>query len=110
MERVKEELRYVKKVKQEIINDYLWQDSYKGVKKMEEKILNILEEVNEDILTYDGNNMIAEGIIDSLEIVEVITYLEEEFNIEINAENVIAANFANKDSIIEMVREIMGCN
>ena len=77
---------------------------------MEEKILSILEEVNDEILTYCGNNMIEDGIIDSLEIVEVITYLEEEFKIEISAENVVAANFANKDSIIEMVREILNCD
>ena len=77
---------------------------------MEEKILSILEEVNDEILTYDGSNMIADGIIDSFEIVEIITNIEDEFNIEISAEHVIAANFANKDSIIEMVREIMRCN
>lgn len=74
---------------------------------MEEKILNILEEVNEEILTYDGSNLIADGIIDSFEIVEIITNIEEEFDIEISAENVVAANFANRDSIIEMVKRIM---
>ena len=53
--------------------------------------------------------MIADGIIDSFEIVEIITNIEAEFGIEISAENVVAANFANKDMIIEMVREIMRC-
>lgn len=74
---------------------------------MEEKILSILEDINDEILTYDGSNMIADGIIDSFEIVEIITNIEEEFDIEIGAENVVAANFANKDSIIEMVKRIM---
>ena len=77
---------------------------------MEEKILSILEEVNDEILTYDGSNMIFDGIIDSFEIVEIISNIEEEFDIEISAENVVAANFANKDTIIGMVREIMQCN
>ena len=74
---------------------------------MEEKILSILEEVNEDILTDDGKNMIADGIIDSFEIVEIISNIKEEFDIEIGAENVVAANFANKDSTAEMVKRIM---
>ena len=74
---------------------------------MEEKILSILEEVNDEILTYDGSNMIADGIIDSFDIVEIITNIEEEFDIEISAENVVAANFANKDAIIEMVKRII---
>lgn len=74
---------------------------------MEEKILSILEEINEDILTYDGSNMIADGIINSFEIVEIISNIEEAFDIEISAENAVAANFTNKDSIIEMVKRIM---
>ena len=74
---------------------------------MEEKILSILEEVSDEILTYDGSDMILDGIIDSFEIVEIITNIEEEFGIEISAENVVAANFANRDSIIEMVKRIM---
>lgn len=74
---------------------------------MEEKILSILEELNEDILTYDGNNMISDGIINSFEIVEIISNIEEEFDIEISAENVVAANFANKDAIVEMVKRSM---
>ena len=77
---------------------------------MEEKILSILEEVNDEILTYDGSDMIVDGLIDSFEIVEIITNIEDEFDIEISAENVVAANFANKNSIIAMVREIMQCN
>lgn len=74
---------------------------------MEEKILSILEEVNDEILTYDGSNMIADGIIDSFKIVEIITSIEEEFGIKISEENLVAANFANKDSIIAMVKRIM---
>ena len=74
---------------------------------MEEKILSILEEVNEEILTYDGSNMIVDGIINSFEIVEIITNIEEELDIEISGKNLVPANFANKDAIIEMVKRIM---
>ena len=74
---------------------------------MEEKILSILEEVNDEILTYDGSNMIADGIIDSFQIVGIIINIEEALSIEISTENVVAADFANKDSIIEMVKRLM---
>lgn len=74
---------------------------------MEEKILEILKCINEDILSYNGNNMIVDGIINSFEIIEIVAEIEEKFDIEIDTENLIAANFENKDTIIKMAKKIM---
>lgn len=75
---------------------------------MEERILKILEENNADIITYDGDNMIEDGIIDSFEIIGIVSDLEEEFDIEIDAEYVIAENFLNKDAIIRLMKKLIG--
>lgn len=75
---------------------------------MEEKILEILKCINEDILSYNGNNMIVDGIINSFEIIEIVAEIEEKFDIEIDTENLIAENFKNKDTIIKMAKRIMG--
>ncbi len=74
---------------------------------MEEKILEILKCINEDILTYDGNSMIVDGIINSFEIIEIVAEIEEKFDIEIDTENLIAENFENKDTIIKMAKKIL---
>lgn len=74
---------------------------------MEEKILNILEKVNEDILSYTGKNMIGDGIIDSFELIEIVSRLEDEFDIEIDGEYVVIQNFANKDAVIALIKNIM---
>lgn len=74
---------------------------------MEEKILEILKCINEDILTYDGNNMIVDGIINSFEIIEIVAEIEEKFDVEIDTENLIAENFENKDTIIKMAKKIL---
>lgn len=73
---------------------------------MEEKIISILEEINDEIVTYDGENMIEEGIISSIEMLEIITELEGEFNIKIKADYVNTHYFSNIKTIIEMVKEI----
>lgn len=75
---------------------------------MEERILKILEENNADIITYGGDNMIEDGIIDSFEIIGIVSDLEEEFDIEIDAEYVIAENFLNKDAIIRLMKKLIG--
>lgn len=74
---------------------------------MEEKILDILGKVNEDILSYTGKNMIGDGIIDSFELIEIVSRLEEEFDIEIDGEYVVIQNFANKDAVIKLMKNIM---
>lgn len=75
---------------------------------VEEKILEILEEVNEDIISYDGNDMYGEEVITSVEVLDIVSALEDEFDIEIDAKYVVAENFANKEAIIELVKMILG--
>lgn len=74
---------------------------------MEDKILEILEEINEDILTYDGENMYEEGVISSMDVVEIVSELEAEFDIEIDIDDIVAKNFANKETIIELVKGLI---
>ena len=75
---------------------------------MEEKILSIIEEINPEVLTYSGDTMMEDGTIDSFVVIDIVAALEEEFGIEIDASYVVAENFANKDTIIKMMKEILG--
>lgn len=74
---------------------------------MEGKILEILEEHCEEALDYDGDNMVGEGIMDSFVVLNVVNNLEEEFDIEIDAEYVTAEYFKNKESIIALVKKVL---
>jgi len=74
---------------------------------MEDKILEILEEINEDILTYDGENMYEDGVISSMDVVEIVSELEAEFDIEIDIDDIVSKNFANKETIIELVKGLV---
>lgn len=74
---------------------------------MREKILEILADAEEDILTYEGNNMMEDGIINSFEVIELVSELEDAFDIEIDAKYVVAENFANKEAIIALVEKIV---
>ena len=68
---------------------------------MKEKVLKVLQSVNESIT--DGANLIDEGIIDSFEVVNIVMELEEAFDIEIDAEDVVAENFETVDAIVALV-------
>jgi len=73
----------------------------------EERILTVLKGINEKILTYDGPNMMEDGTLDSFELIEIVSQLEEEFDIEIDPEDAVIANFANKETIISLMKRIL---
>lgn len=74
---------------------------------MEDRIIEIMTEINEDILSYTGPNLVNDEIIDSFELISLISRLEEEFDIDIDAKYVDEKNFGNKDKIIALLRNLL---
>lgn len=79
----------------------------KGIKKMEEKILAILEDVNEELLTYTGDNMLEDGIVNSFSFISLVSEIEDEFDIEIDESLLEAEYFGNKDLILKTVESLL---
>lgn len=73
---------------------------------MREKILSILTEINEDIASYEGEGLLEDGIIASLDIIEIVSALEDEFGIIIAAKHITKENFASVDSICALVESL----
>lgn len=74
---------------------------------MKERIKEILKGINEEIVNYRGNDLLGEKIIDSFEVMEIVAALEEEFDIEIDPDYIITENFANMQSIIDMMKKCL---
>lgn len=74
---------------------------------MEERVLAILENTSEEILTYTGKNMLEDGIVDSFELIAIVGDLEEEFDIEIDAAYVVEEYFGNKDAILKLMEMLL---
>jgi len=79
---------------------------------MEEQVLEIIKAINGDALKHSGKSILEDGIIDSFELMEIISNLEETFDIEFDSENIISENFATVDTIINLVKKTLedkGC-
>lgn len=74
---------------------------------MRERILEILENIEPDIVTFEGDDLFESGVIDSMAIIDIVTEIEDEFDIEIDAELVIAENFANVDTILGFILPLL---
>lgn len=77
---------------------------------MEEKIISVLAEVNEDIVSYEGDNLFDAGILDSLQAVNLVAELEDALDIDIDAKYVVEDNFKTKYAIINLIKKITGEN
>lgn len=75
---------------------------------MKEKIIAILNEINEEIVEYIGDNMLEDEIITSLDMIEIVSALEDEFEISITAKYINKDEFATVDSICELVEKLQG--
>lgn len=74
---------------------------------MEEKVMQILAEINDGILSYSGDNLFEAGLLDSFQVIDMVSELEDAFDIEIDAKYVVEENFATKEAIIELIKRLM---
>lgn len=73
---------------------------------MKEKVSNVLVSVNEKVKEHiDEKSLVSEGILDSLDIMNLIMELEETFDIEIDPEDVLSENFESVDKIIGLIEK-----
>jgi phosphopantetheine attachment domain protein len=71
---------------------------------MKEKIREIVNEfANKELPDETSAELIESGYIDSLGIFSILSGLEDEFGIEIEAEDISKSNFGSIDSMADMV-------
>ena len=77
------------------------------MENIEEKVLDILREVSDGLATYEGENMLKDGLINSLGFVNLIPDLEDVFDIEIDPALLDADHFGNKTKIVNTIKSLL---
>lgn len=70
-------------------------------------IIEVLEDVREDIDYEEETALIDDGILDSFDILSTISALNEEFDIQIPAKDIVAENFNSAEAIHAMVLRLV---
>ncbi len=73
---------------------------------MEEKILALLSEEYPEIDFTSSNELVDDGILDSLSIIGIIAALSMEFHITIPYEEIIEENFNSVAGLAKMVERL----
>ena len=64
-----------------------------------DKIVNILSGIRPEFDFTQSQDFIADGFLDSLDVVMLVTELDKQFSISIDGMDIIPDNFKNVDSI-----------
>ena len=68
-----------------------------------ERILQILNEIRPDVDFTKVDNLVDDGVLDSLDIVVLVGELSDAFDIEIGVLDIVPENFNSVESIWKMV-------
>ncbi len=73
---------------------------------MRETILEILEEIRSDIDFETATALIDDGELTSLDVVAIVSELNDEFDVEISPDDLLPENFNSLDAICELVSNL----
>lgn len=76
---------------------------------MEEKILKILSGLRPEFDFTQKVDFIEEGMLDSFDIISLISELDNAFGIIINGEDVIPENFSSVEAISGLLKRMGAC-
>ena len=72
-----------------------------------ETILDILEEMHADVDYDTEDKLVTNKILDSFDLVSLVTELSDEFDSQITAKDFVEENFNSLDTLTAMVERLM---
>lgn len=72
-----------------------------------ERLIELLQEIKEDIDYENETALIDNELLDSFDILQIISAIDDEFEVSIPASMIIPDNFNSAEALWNMVRELM---
>ncbi len=72
---------------------------------MREKIISILNELRPEFDFSMSNNFIADGMLDSFDVINLVNELDTTFGISIDGMDVLPENFSSVENIIALLKK-----
>ena len=73
---------------------------------MKEQVLAILKGVRQDVYFEKETKLIDDSILDSFDIISIVSDLNDEFDVDITADELEPENFNTLDAIVELVKSL----
>ena len=70
---------------------------------MRESLLEILRDVCPDVDFECETSLIDDGLLESLDIVSIVTGIMDEFDVELNVDDLLPENFNSVDAMLALI-------
>lgn len=77
------------------------------MEEIREGLLKILEEMHPDTDIAACKGLVKDKILDSFDIITLITRIREEFDVVVPADRILPENFNSLDALEKMVQELL---
>lgn len=74
---------------------------------MREKVLSILRDVRRDVDFESETKLVDNGVLDSFDIISIVSDLNDGFGVDITADELEAENFNSLDAIVALVQSLL---
>ena len=71
-----------------------------------EQLIEILKELHPDVDFYTAEGLIDDGILDSLDMVTLVTEINDKFDVSIPAEEIIPENFNSAEALFALIEKL----
>ncbi len=75
---------------------------------MNEQILAMLKELRPEFDFADSDDFVMDGLLDSFDIISLVSMLEEKYSIKVDGLDIIPENFSSIDTIIGLMKKSGG--
>lgn len=72
---------------------------------MNEQIMAMLNELRPEFDFMDSDDFIVDGLLDSFDIISLVSMLEEKYDCKVDGLDIVPENFSSVDSIITLVQK-----
>lgn len=73
---------------------------------MNERVIEILEDIRPDVDFEAENKLIDDDILDSFDIIAIVQEFNEEYDININPDDLEAENFNDVKSMVKLIHKL----
>ena len=73
---------------------------------MKEQLMELPEEIRPDVDWEGEKQLITDGVLDSFDIVSMVTAMNDEFDIEIEVGNLVPDNFNSIEGMMALIEKL----
>lgn len=71
-----------------------------------ERLLQLLTAVNEDVDFANETKLVEDGLIDSFDIIQIISSIDDEYDVSIPATEILPENFNSAKALLALIEKL----